>query len=268
MDETTRYFVGVDLHKTILQVCVLDHDGETLKERRFRGGSLEEGLAAVEWLAQWKEGGRFCVEAVGMNRWFVNACKDLGLEVIVVDPTKMGLRMLGKKTDRRDAYELARRLRLGDVDRNALTYFADEDEFAGRKLVRTRHRLTQLRQQLLNQIRALLASYRVAAPRDQLYRKKALQALRETSLASEDQTLCLQALLSSLEALQGSIETLAKRITARTKEEKATAALALLPSVGPLTATTLVVELGDLRRFRNSKAVASYAGLVPRVRRI
>ena len=38
-----------------------------------------------------------------------------------------------------------------------------------------------------------------------------------------------------------------------------------MPSVGPLTATTLAVELGDLFRFRNSKAVASYAGLVPRV---
>ena len=38
-----------------------------------------------------------------------------------------------------------------------------------------------------------------------------------------------------------------------------------LPSIGPLTATTLAVELGDLRRFRNSKAVASYAGLAPRV---
>ena len=144
MSEPTKYFVGVDLHKTILQVCVLDRDGEVLKERRFRGGSLEDGLAAVKWLGQWKEGGRFCVEALGMNRWFVNACHELGLRVTVVDATKMGLRMLGKKTDRRDAYELARRLRLGDVDQNLTTYFACEAEFAGRKLVRTRHALTQL----------------------------------------------------------------------------------------------------------------------------
>ncbi len=39
----------------------------------------------------------------------------------------------------------------------------------------------------------------------------------------------------------------------------------MLPSIGPLTAITMAVELGDLSRFRNSKAVASYAGLVPRV---
>ncbi len=265
MGETTKYFVGVDLHKTILQVCVLGDDGEILEERRFRGKTLEEGVAVVEWIAQWKEDGRVCVEALGMNRWFVNTCQELGLEVVVVDATKMGLRMLGKKTDRRDAYELARRLRLGDIDRNAATYFAGEGEFAGRKLVRTRHALIRLRQGLLNQIRALLASYRVAVSLNQLYTKKALQKLRETSLPSKDLTLCLHSIVSSLEATQSSIDELTKRITVRTQEEKATAALMELPNIGPLTATTLVVELGDLRRFRNSKAVASYAGLVPRV---
>jgi transposase len=265
MNESTKHFVGIDLHKSILQVCVLNKDGEVIQERRFRGASLKDGLETVAWLGQWKQTGRYCVEAVGMNRWFVNACLEQGLDVVVVDPTKMNLRMLGKKTDRRDAYELARRLRLGDVDRNAATYFPDEGEFAGRKLVRTRHRLTQLRQQVMNQIRALFASYRVAAPPGQLYGKRSLKKLRDTSLANEDQTLCLQALVSSLEALQHSIESIAKRIAARTKEERSAQVLVALPNIGPLTAMTLVVELGDLGRFRNSKAVASYAGLVPRV---
>lgn len=117
----------------------------------------------------------------------------------------------------------------------------------------------------MNQIRALLSSYRVTAPPNQLYRKKALQKLRETSLPSKDLILCLQTSVSSLEALQTSIDELSKRIGARTQEEKATAVLTELPNIGPLTATTLIVALGDVRRFRNAKAVASYAGLAPRV---
>jgi len=68
MTDSTMYFVGIDLHKSILQACVLGADGKIVKERRFRGESLEDGLAVVEWLSQWKQGGRFCVEAVGMNR--------------------------------------------------------------------------------------------------------------------------------------------------------------------------------------------------------
>jgi hypothetical protein len=31
-----RYFIGIDLHKTVLQVCVLDHQGETSEEFRLR----------------------------------------------------------------------------------------------------------------------------------------------------------------------------------------------------------------------------------------
>jgi transposase len=48
-------------------------------------------------------------------------------------------------------------------------------------------------------------------------------------------------------------------------DHTAIAALTELPSLGPQTAATLVSELGDVRRFRSSRAVASYAGLAPRV---
>ena len=95
MNDSIKHFVGIDLHKSILQVCVLDKDGEIVEERRFRGASLADGLSVVEWLAQWKPCGRLCVEAVGLNRWFVNACREQGFDIVVVDPTKMNLRMLG-----------------------------------------------------------------------------------------------------------------------------------------------------------------------------
>ena len=71
---------------------------------------------------------------------------------------------------------------------------------------------------------------------------------------SEDLTLCIQVLTQSLQGIQFSIDSLSKRIAARTQEEPSAKALTLLPSIGPLTATTLVVELGDLSRFRDYKA--------------
>ncbi len=39
MTENTKYFIGIDLHKSITQVCVLDRGGDVLEERRFVGGS-------------------------------------------------------------------------------------------------------------------------------------------------------------------------------------------------------------------------------------
>lgn len=260
----TQYFAGIDLHKSVIQVCVLDAAGDVLEESRHRGESLQEGEELVKALTRWRDGGRIAVEAVGFNRWFVEACRAAGFDVTVADPVKLNLRMLGRKTDRRDAYEIARRLMLGDIDKNAKSYFASTDEFAGRKLLRTRHHLVELRQQVMNQVRAMLASHRVAAPRGSLYVKSNIARLRVIEMPAPELGACLEALVSTLESVQSNIDRLARRITELAKDARV-APLVELPSVGPQTAATLVYELGDCSRFHSSKAVASYAGLAPRV---
>ena len=259
-----QYFVGIDLHKVIIQVCVLDDDGEIVEERRLRSDSLEEGLEAVELVKRFSLA-RVAVEAVGMNRWLVNAFQRAGIDIVVVDPFKLNLRMLGKKTDRRDAFETARRLRLGDIDRSAKTYFPTDEEYGVRKLLRTRHKLISLRQQVSNQIRALLRAYRVPAPSGVLYSKRAVAALRQLDLVNEHLGLCAEVLVDALEQLQGHITRLGKSIDEVAKAPKAAALVAELPGIGPQSAVTLIYELGDVSRFRSTRAVASYAGLVPRV---
>lgn len=259
------YFVGIDLHKELIQVCVLDGRGEKIAEQRFPGGSLEQGLAVVSVLRQWKDGARYAVEAIGMNRWLVNAMREQGMNVTVVDAVKLNLRMLGKKTDRRDAYEIARRLWLGDIDRNAKTYYPSEGEYGCRKLLRTRHKLVQIRQQLVNQVRGLLNAYRVAAPKGELSSKKNLEWLARIELSGKLLTECLRGLQQSLRAVQGSIDVLALRIEEAASSEEATCLHENLEGVGPQTALTLVHELGDVSRFTSTRAVTSYAGLAPRV---
>ena len=259
------YFVGIDLHKELIQVCVLDGRGEKAAEHRFPGGSLEQGLAVVRVLGQWKDGGRYAVEAIGMNRWLVKAMREQGMSVIVVDATKLNLRMLGKKTDRRDAYEIARRLWLGDIDRNAKTHYPSEEEYGGRKLLRTRHKLVQLRQQTVNQVRGLLNAYRIAAPKWALSSKKNLEWLARVELPAKPLTECLRALEQVLRSIQGSIDALTRQIEGEAEQPDVACLADNLEGVGPLTALTLKRELGDVTRFHSTRAVASCAGLAPRV---
>jgi transposase len=259
------YFVGIDLHKELIQVCVLDARGEKIAEHRFPGGSLEQGLAVVKVLSQWKDGGRYAVEAIGMNRWLVKAMREQGMNVIVVDAMKLNLQMLGKKTDRRDAYEIARRLWLGDIDRNATTHYPSEEEYGGRKLLRTRHRLVQLRQQTVNQVRGLLNAYRIAAPKWDLSSKKNLEWLAGVELPAKPLTDCLHALEQVLRSIQGSIDALTRLIESEAEQPDVACLAENLEGVGPLTALTLKRELGDVTRFHSTRAVASYAGLAPRV---
>lgn len=260
------YFVGIDLHKELVQVCVLDAHGERVTEQRFLGASLEQGRALVtRVLTQWREGGRYAVEALGMNRWLVDAMREQGLDVVVVDAVKLNLRMLGKKTDRRDAYEIARRLWLGDIDRNAKTYYPDEDRYGCRKVLRTRHKLVQVRQQLVNQVRGLLNAYRVEAPKGELSSKKNLEWLGRVELSGGLLTECLRVLGKALGSVQASIDALTSRIEEEASKGTISSLQESLEGVGPQTALTLVHELGDVERFTSTRAVASYAGLAPRV---
>jgi transposase len=148
-------YIGIDLHRTVIQVCVLDASGARVAEKRFDYESLEDGLEAVSFIGSFGSDCRVAVEALGLNRWFVNACLEAGLDVLVCDARKLELKKLGKKTDRRDAHEIARRLWLGDLDRMARTYYPSDREYARRKLLRVRHRLVQMRQQTVNQVRGI-----------------------------------------------------------------------------------------------------------------
>lgn len=260
------YFIGIDLHKNVVQACVLDAAGRVVEEWRMRFTTPAEGPAVIARLSQWRQTGRFVVEAIGLNRWFVNACRTAELVLLVADPTKLGLKTLGKKTDRRDAYELARRLYLGDIERNATTYFAPDAECGDRKLVRVRHKLVSIRQQVINQIRGLLNAYLVPSPGASLYAARPLATLKAIELPTASLTRCLHTLAATLEAVQTQITQLTDAIRARAKAPAGHELEQSLPSVGPQTALTLHAELGDLRRFRSAKAVVSYVGLTPQVR--
>ena len=259
----TQYFVGIDLHKAVLQVCVLDAEGEIVCQERRRIGSREAGLEEVARLGRWSSA-RMAVEAVGLNRWFVNACYQSGFDLIVVDAGRLNLRALGKKTDRRDALEIARRLRMGDLA-HAKTYYPSDDEYSVRQLERIRHDLVGQRTHLGNRIGSLLAAYKLPRPKGAMYTRPSLAFLKTIHFPADDLDRCLKALASTLAGVQESVVQLTKRIEERAREPKVAALQSMVPQVGPQTALTLVYELGDVARFKNARAAASYSGLVPRV---
>lgn len=265
MATIAQFYVGIDLHKSVVQVCVLDGGGELVEEARLRLERVGSRGRVLDYLEQWGLGAHLAVEALGLNRWLANGCLERGLDVVVADPIKLGLKTLGKKTDRRDAHELARRLYLGDLERNASTYYPTEHEYSVRKVIRGHHKLKGMRQQVVNQIRSLLNAYGVGVPRGALYTTKNLAWLREYRWPEAGLGAFVEAMANVLEATQRSIERLQNRIQEVAGEGRVAELVEQLPSVGPQTAVTLIYELGDVSRFRDGRAVASYAGLVPRV---
>jgi transposase len=259
------HFIGIDLHKTVVQVCVLGDRGELSEEFRVRLVTAADGQEVIRRLSRWQTTGRFVVEAIGLNRWFVNACRQAGLTILVADAAKLSVKRFGKKTDRHDARELARRLWVGDVERYARSYYPSDEAYGVRKVLRVRHQMVAIRHQVGNQIRSLLNAYFVPSPGTALYSAASLAALARVELPTADLTLSLQTLVGALRQTHELIEQLTKHIRHRAKEEPVQTLETQLPSVGPQTALTLQYEFGGLRRFNNAKQACAYAGLVPRV---
>ena len=262
----TAYHIGIDLHKSVAQVCILNAEGDIDCERRWPLASAAAGAEFVGWLATMGPVSRLAVEALGCNRWFVSACRAAGLDVIVVHAAELGLKRAGRKTDRRDAREIARRLHLGDLDRHAMTYFPTEEEYGWRKLLRTKHKLTGMRTSLMAQIRGLLNAHLQRPPGGDLYGRKQIAWLQRQDLGEATQSLVLHTLAATLESLQVQIARLEREIERQAAGEAvAHWVVKNLPQAGPQTALALRAELGDVSRLRGARQAASYSGLVPRV---
>lgn len=266
MKSVARHFIGVDLHKTVLQYCVVDGRGQVVHEQRVTIAPDAAGQAVFLQFSPWRRACRVAVEAVGMNRWFVNGLLERGFEVVVVDPIKLNLKMLGKKTDKRDAREIARRLWLGDIDRDAKTWYPDDETYGDRKLARTRQGLMVQRQHLSNQIKALLRAYNVSPPAKTLHSQSGIKGLLAMQLVNDPLTQCLHELTRAMAAMTQAVAALTRKMEQRVAADpRLHAAMTQLPSVGAVSVLTLVSELGDVSRFRDAKAVASSGGMVPRV---
>lgn len=264
MSKVSRWHVGIDLHRNSMQVQVLDGKGMPVESHSVKLLGAADRARSVELLGRWRRGGRYAVEAMGLNRWLVNGMQEAGMEVVVANPTRLGLKTEGKKTDRQDALELARRLWLGDIERHARTYYPDDVRYGRRKLLRTRKNLVGIRTRCGNQIRSLLNAYGITPPPGALYRSPLQAWLKQVPLPTEEMREVVRSMAVMLEATQGQI----RRLDTRIQELASTGVAAQLQvtrQVGALTALTVAEEMGEMDRFRSTRASAGYAGLVPRV---
>jgi len=262
----TKYHVGIDLHKMVVQFCVRDAQGDVCEEKRLRLGTELERDLMWAWLSRYAPQGRLAVEALGCNRWFVLGCQERGYDILVADATQLDLKRTGKKTDWRDAREIARRLHLGDLDRHARTYFPTPKEYGRRKLLRIYHALVQQRAALAGQIRGLLNAFAIRPPSCVLHTRRSIAWLRQVDLGDGNLAASLQALVATLEAVHCQALGLKRHMEAQVRQDPIASWIeAHVDQAGVQTAFTLVAEFGDPCRFRNARCAASYAGTVPRV---
>jgi transposase len=255
-------YVGIDLHKKTIVLCVMNQDRKVTHRRTFACGDVEAIVAFFRGVRPF----RAVVEATASYDWLVSLIEPLADRVGLAHPGK--LRVIAesaKKTDRLDAQVLAEFLARDMIPE---AFRPTERRREHRALVRHRQFLKQEATALKNKMRRIAAD--ANADRKDLFTAAGWATLMAVPLRAADRFVLGQ-VHDAWQYLEGQLTAVRERLKrfaagAPAKEAEARAKLATIPGVGPVTVDVVVSELGDVRRFHSVKAVCAYAGLVPAVR--
>lgn len=257
------YYVGVDLHKKVITICVMDANRKIVRRASLAACEPHRIVAFFEALGAYK----VVLEATTSYRWFVELVEPTADEVALANPAKM--RVIAestKKTDKLDAQILAEFLARDMIPRS---YMPTPRQRQHRALARHRNNLRKLETSVKCRIRHVLADYN--ADRKDLFSSHCGREYVKTVKLDDVDRFRLEDLWSEWESIQERKKKTAAMIRAFAKkapqaEKEARKLVKTAPGVGVVTAEVVLAELGDVRRFKNAKAVCAYAGLVPVVR--
>ena len=251
-----RLTVGVDLGDQWSNYCILGLEGETLAEGQLR--TTQEDVAAF---FRALSAGRVIIEVGTHSAWVREVVVGCGHEVLVANPRLMeGTKRRKRKNDRLDANKLAR---LGRVDPQSLFPMEHRSTEVRQDLVvlRARDTLVQVRTQLINATRGLVKSMGARLPKcsSPSFPKKV-----EEALPAEVREALLP-LVRLAEELSDRIKDYDQRIEKLGREKyEHTELLRQVKGVGSLTSLAYVLTLENPDRFRKSRDVGPYLGLVPK----
>jgi len=257
-------YVGLDVHKDTISVA--------LAEAGLRGdvreyGKISNTPAALKALAvKLAAGGkdlRFCYEAGPCGYGIQRQLSAMGHECSVVAPSliprKPGERI---KTDRRDAINLAKLHRAGEL---TAVWVPDQAHEAIRDLVRARQAAVRTLRQARQQLSGFLLrhGHHYHRPAWTLLHRRWLAGLKFDQAVHH---IVLEDCIAAIEAATARRDRLEAHIRAALPDwslAPAVRALQALRGVSLVAAATLMAELGDVTRFTNPRQLMAYLGLVP-----
>jgi len=258
-------FVGLDVHKESIAVALAE-SGRFGDVRAY--GTVGGGLEALDKVIRaLRAPGRtlhFVYEAGPCGFTIFRHLTRLGEDCAVVSPsmtpTRAGDRV---KTDRRDAVMLARLHRAGEL---RAIYVPNESDEALRDLVRAREDAVEVTREAKQRLKAFVLRhglrYRGRAGWTIPYRRW----LAGLTMPEPAPQIALQEYLATVEEAEQRVTRLTEQLQQLVPTWRwapVVNALQALRGISFITATGLVAEIGDVRRFTRAPELMAYLGLVP-----
>ena len=257
-------FVGMDVHKASIAVSVAEANGG---EIRYLGEIANTSEAITKLVRQLRKGDAqlsFCYEAGPCGYGIHRQLTELGWDCQVVAPSlipkKAGDRV---KTDRRDSMMLARLLRAGEL---TPVWVPDDAQEGLRDLTRAREDLKHLQRQAKQRLLAFLLRYSKSYGGKSNWTQAHFRWLETVSFGQPVQQIVFQEYIDTVKMLTKRVDALDEQLEISATESvfyPVIESLMALRGISLLTATTIVAEIGDLKRFASAPQLMAYLGLVP-----
>ena len=270
--------VAMDVHVRNSVVHATAGGGRVLQKGRVQNrlSELAEFLAPVEREAV--ASGEDVVVTIenttnarGMLKILETYGREAGLDLTAraVDPRKM--RVIAEsvcKCDRLDAAVL-NELAAADL-RLPVCYFPDDATFALREHLRARADLVKLRTMAKNRVHSIFHRRCILTPEGDLFAARGREFLEQMGATLDEAgSGLLRRWRTAVEQIDEHLKASDRDLAAQAEGERwheQVKILRSMPGIGPVTALTILAELGDIHRFKSRAGVANYAGLVPVVR--
>ena len=252
------FYCGIDLGAREAQLCVINSQVKRVLEVK-----VPNKLGHIkQLLAPYKAELELVVESTFNWYWLVDGLQAAGFKVVLAHTLGLHLITGAKvKTDRRDAFALAKLLLAGLIP---VAYIYPVETRPVRDLLRRRGWLVQQRAGEYGSLRRLLLREGILSQRQQEL-KQACEADLEKWFKHEFVRLHASQELERIKLYSQQIAELEAKILAQAKKEWAFEWLQQLPGVGPIIALSIYYEIGELSRFASARDFSSYSRVVPGV---
>lgn len=250
------YYIGLDVHKRKISYCVKDASGQLHSE-----GSIPATRFDLDrWMKTLPQPWSAAMEATMFSGWIYDHLKPHAAALKVAHPLMLrAIAAAKKKNDRIDANKICDCLRCDFLPECHMVPTAIRER---RRTLRYRNLLVRQMVQMKIKISSLLMEAGVSYNKQRLHQAGYFRELLATNPDIDE------GLRSLLRQCRETVVRLSKTESAliRSLEQDRLLAerverLMSIPAIGPITALTWALEVGEVQRFSSIKKAISYCGL-------
>jgi transposase len=252
----SMYYIGLDVHKRKISYCVKDSGGKVYAE-----GSLPATRTDLDhWMKTLPQPWSAAMEATMFTGWIYDHLQPHAAALKVAHPLMLrAIAAAKKKNDRIDANKICDCLRCDFLPE---CYMASTAIRERRRTLRYRNLLVRQMVQMKIKISSLLMEAGVSYNKQRLHKAGYFRELLATNPDIDEGLRALLRQCRETVVRLGKIESALirslehDRLLAERVER-----LMSIPAIGPITALTWALEIGEVQRFSSIKKAISYCGL-------